>query len=193
MTKKHTTEKPEDRRVQKTKKLLSDALVSLIVKKGYPNVSIKDIIDTANVGRSTFYSHFENKEQLLLSGHVTFKTLLGNTIPRRKKKPQSADLNFLYLYQHVQEQRPLANALIGKQGGEIVADHLHSIIAQRIEEYYGAGIPRGKELGMFRFTVHAAATAMVQLIVQWVTHGMTFTPEEMTEKSESLLRNMMGN
>ena len=62
-------DKIADRRVQKTRKLLLDALVSLILEKGYDEVSIQDIIDRANVGRSTFYAHYENKEQLLLFGH----------------------------------------------------------------------------------------------------------------------------
>ncbi len=49
-----------DRRVQKTRKLLQDALIELVAEKGYEAVSIREILDKANVGRSTFYSHFED-------------------------------------------------------------------------------------------------------------------------------------
>ena len=55
-----------DRRVQKTRQLLKDALVELILEEGYEAVTINEILDRANVGRSTFYIHFENKHELLL-------------------------------------------------------------------------------------------------------------------------------
>ena len=55
--------KAPDRRVQRTRKLLQDALMALILEKGYEAVTIQDIIDRANVGRSTFYAHFLDKQQ----------------------------------------------------------------------------------------------------------------------------------
>ncbi len=64
---KKKTQKPVDRRIQKSKKYLSDAFIALILEKGYEAVTVQEIIDRANVGRSTFYAHFESKEQLLFS------------------------------------------------------------------------------------------------------------------------------
>jgi AcrR family transcriptional regulator len=60
--------KRKDRRIQRTRQLLRGALFSLIQEKGFEPLSVQDIIDRANVGRATFYAHFENKEDLLLSG-----------------------------------------------------------------------------------------------------------------------------
>jgi len=57
-----------DRRVQRTRQLLNEALMSLIVEKGYEAITVQDIIDRANLGRSTFYAHYQDKEDLLLSG-----------------------------------------------------------------------------------------------------------------------------
>src|SRR5215203_478965 len=56
-----------DRRVQKTRKLLQDALIQLVTEKSYESVSIREILERANVGRSTFYAHFQDKDQLLHS------------------------------------------------------------------------------------------------------------------------------
>ena len=56
-----------DRRVQKTRKLLQDALIELVAEKSYESVSIREILERANVGRSTFYAHFQDKDQLLHS------------------------------------------------------------------------------------------------------------------------------
>jgi AcrR family transcriptional regulator len=199
MKKKIKMEKPVDRRIQKTKKILSEALVALIVEKGYEAITIKDIIEKANVGRSTFYAHFEDKEQLLLSGHDTFKRLLsdhvvppvnGSTVPM--KEAHAVDINFLFLYRHIQEQSKLTTALLGEKGGEIVQDQVHHIFARRIAEYFGTHDLEEKESILFSMTVQAAATAMVTLLVQWMERGMPFTPEEMAQQSEALLVKMMS-
>jgi AcrR family transcriptional regulator len=56
-----------NRRVQKTRHLLHQALASLVRKKPYDAISVEEILDRANVGRSTFYAHFGDKDQLLAS------------------------------------------------------------------------------------------------------------------------------
>src|SRR6266567_8460358 len=58
----------EDRQVQKTHNLLRGALVSLIAEKPYDSIVVKEILDRANVGRSTFYTHFRDKDDLLVTG-----------------------------------------------------------------------------------------------------------------------------
>jgi AcrR family transcriptional regulator len=57
-----------DRRSQRTRKSLSEALAALMVEKRYDKITVQDIIDRANVGRSTFYAHFQDEEDLLVSG-----------------------------------------------------------------------------------------------------------------------------
>ena len=62
------TKGAEDRRVEKTLKLLREALVPLIAQKHYDSIVVKEILDRANVGRSTFCTHFRDKDDLLVSG-----------------------------------------------------------------------------------------------------------------------------
>ena len=59
--------KNSDRRVNRTRKSLQEALAGLILNKGYDKITVQDIIDRANVGRSTFYAHFQDIDDLLLS------------------------------------------------------------------------------------------------------------------------------
>ena len=58
-----------DRRVQRTRELLQNALIDLISERGYDGLTIQDIVDRANVGRTTFYLHFNSKEDLFVSCH----------------------------------------------------------------------------------------------------------------------------
>src|SRR5258708_27383276 len=68
--------KPIDRRVARTRETLRHALNSLILKKGYEAITIKDICDAANVGRSTFYAHYTSKDDLKRSGLEPLRRLL---------------------------------------------------------------------------------------------------------------------
>ncbi len=61
-----TDVKKVDRRIQRTRALLRDALMRLIIRKGYDEITIQDITDEANVARTTFYLHFADKDELLL-------------------------------------------------------------------------------------------------------------------------------
>ena len=60
-----TRQQAKDRRVQKTERLLRDAIGSLIHDKSYDAIAVRDILQRANVGRSAFYAHFSNKDELL--------------------------------------------------------------------------------------------------------------------------------
>ena len=72
-----------DRRQQKTKIAIHQAMTTLLKKKKFEALTVQDIIDEANIGRSTFYSHFETKEELLeeicreMFAHVFSKALLS--------------------------------------------------------------------------------------------------------------------
>jgi AcrR family transcriptional regulator len=57
----------QDRRVRRTRRILIEALIQLILEKGYSRITVQDILDRADVGRSTFYSHFRDQEALLVA------------------------------------------------------------------------------------------------------------------------------
>src|ERR1700681_2218227 len=65
-----------DRRISRTRAMLQHALNSLILKKGYDAITIQDICDAANVGRSTFYAHYTSKDDLKRKGFERLRTLL---------------------------------------------------------------------------------------------------------------------
>ena len=69
-----------DRRVNRTIESLRNALIELIVEKHYDSITVQDIIDRANVGRSTFYTHFRDKEDLLIGDWKKFLGMLAHHV-----------------------------------------------------------------------------------------------------------------
>ncbi len=142
-----------DRRVQKTRKLLQDALIDLVAEKGYEAVSIREILDQANVGRSTFYAHFQDKDQLLHS----ILDRLDDLFEEHKKRLSEAAKNggssshtnlpiglspTLSLFQFVQQNHRFFKAMLGNRGygifGKPVYDyvfaHIHAIFTTPIHD-----------------------------------------------------------
>lgn len=126
-----------DRRILRTRKILLEALMGLICERGYEAVSVKEITDKANVGRSTFYAHFENKEQLLFSGHNNL-TLKLNKYAQSISAQDTFRL-FEMLFHHVKSHRKLAKAMLGRgedlmlqRVAEIAVIHFRTVAEQEL-------------------------------------------------------------
>src|SRR5688572_17611341 len=100
-----TSSKP-DRRVEKSKRALAEALVRLMIDKGYEAITVADIAERANVGRSTFYAHYADKEDLLQESLRGLRQHLTTATPRRQDAdgPVHPALAFsLPMLHHMQE------------------------------------------------------------------------------------------
>ncbi len=122
-----------DRRQERTRGTLRTALIVLILRKGYDAITIQDIIDQANVGRSTFYAHYTGKDDLFRQGFAPLRASLRS---QRDKRVQSGviaagdALGFsLPMFQHVKYHRDLYNALIGERGGAIAMHEVRALLA----------------------------------------------------------------
>src|SRR5204863_2572885 len=97
-----------DRRIQRTQELLKTALMSLIQEKGFEALSVQDIIDRANVGRATFYAHFDSKEDLLASGIENLRESLKERQRQARSAGGSEERLFAFsreLFTHANEHR----------------------------------------------------------------------------------------
>ena len=108
-----------DRRSRRTRQLIADAFVGLMLQKRYDDITVQDILDRADVGRSTFYAHFTDKENLLLSEieHVIHD--LGEYAAHHGGMEHGI-LPSLELFRHVKEQRRLMQALVWGQGADLL-------------------------------------------------------------------------
>jgi AcrR family transcriptional regulator len=125
-------EKRQDRRIQRTRTALSESLIDLIIEKGYAAVTVQDIIDRANVGRSTFYAHFQDKEELLVGNLAGVREFIKEQIESNSEKELPDEFRFefsLAMLQHIQGHKRLYRAVAHKQSGNIVKHHLQRMLS----------------------------------------------------------------
>src|SRR5918994_952362 len=127
-----------DRRAARTKKALHGALMSLILRKGYEAITVQDIIDEADVGRSTFYSHYTGKEDLLRSG---FQTLRAELAEARRAAGARSDgrhnepLGFsLAMFEHASEYKHIYRALLGERGVVVAVNEIRRILLEIVRK-----------------------------------------------------------
>jgi AcrR family transcriptional regulator len=112
------TEKKLDRRVQRTRRLLHEALIFLILEKKYESITVQEILDRADVGRSTFYLHFRDKDELLVSGFQNLESLLKSvqavyaTVPGKSSYKRIIGFS-LAMFERAKEYREVHRALLG--------------------------------------------------------------------------------
>jgi AcrR family transcriptional regulator len=126
----------KDRRIQKTLSLLHEALGSLIREKPYDEIVVQEILDRANVGRSTFYMHFRDKDELLVS---SIHGMLGSAHPPLDSpssgEPRDRIVEFSRpIFEHIYQHRRTGAAMMGVRGRAVVHDHLQKIVADQIAD-----------------------------------------------------------
>jgi AcrR family transcriptional regulator len=116
--------------------VLHQALISLMIEKGYEATTIQDIIDRANVGRSTFYAHYTGKHELLMSGLKN----LGEQLLKQQRAALALKGNFrekgfgfsLAFFEHVDSHRKVYHAIVGRDSGTLVMRELRRLLADLI-------------------------------------------------------------
>lgn len=122
-----------DRRIQKTQHLLRSALVSLIHEKDYDSIAVKEILDRANVGRSTFYTHFRDKDELLVSGIYDMLKAVHPMRLQSAAKPYEKIISFsLPIFEYHHSHLHAGEAKMGPRGRAIVHAHLQRVLSEII-------------------------------------------------------------
>lgn len=195
-----------DRRVQKTRKLLQEALIELVAEKGYESVTIQEILDQANVGRSTFYAHFQDKEQLLHS----ILDRLDELFEQHKEQLLDGTKNLgsvnrtdlplhssptLSLFHFVRQHHRFFRAMLGNRGYSIFAKpvydhvfaHIHGILTNPIHDDALARLHEPFKMLRLRekygsleseVAAHYFVSALMGILVWWVEKDMPCTAEE---------------
>ncbi len=177
-----------DRRVRRTQRLLSDALLALIVEKGIDAITIKDITERADVAYVTFFRHYKDKEELLLQRLdeelATLRTgaeaaaLAVDVGGSERAKGQ-------LIFQYARENRALYRALFGSQGAWRVRAAALKTIAEVFLEtcsplHGSRGIPPG-------LAAHHMAASLLAMIDWWLDQDQPASVEQIAVIYDQLI------
>jgi AcrR family transcriptional regulator len=168
-----------DRRVQRTRDQLGDALVALMQEKPFDAITVQDVLARAGVGRSTFYAHFRDKDDLFLSDADEFLEAIATALSKSKDASERV-APVREFFAHVGEARWLYLSLIesGKIHDflELAQGHFARGIEQRLAE-----LPRSRAIDSKSRAAHAHALtgALLALLTWWLDHDMTTPPEQL--------------
>jgi AcrR family transcriptional regulator len=176
---------PPDRRTQRTRQTLSDALIALIQEKHYDAITVQDICDRANVGRSTFYAHYQDKDDLLASNFQQVMHNLGSQVEWR-------DSQFVFpiapLFKHVQEHHHLYKALVWSGGFDVLLRTGQQQWRAQIEQHLVTLLPQGRTPSIPADVATAyLAGALQTLLLWWLERKLPYSPERMDEIFQQLV------
>ena len=173
--------KKTDARVRRTRDALGDALIALMQEKAFETITVQEVLDRAHVSRSTFYTHYSDKDDLLMSDSEEFFEALSMALSAHGDKSDRV-FPVKEFFNHLADVQPFYKALVksGKfqENMELARGHFARGIERRLSE-----LPRGKsipanERSAIAFT---QAGALLSLLAWWLDRGMREPPEQMDE------------
>jgi AcrR family transcriptional regulator len=174
--------KPIDRRVTRTRAMLQQAHISLILKKGYGAITVDDICNAANVGRSTFYSHYTSKDDLRRSGleHLR-KELVDRQRDALAKSGNIRDrsLGFsLAMFEHARDHIDLYKALVGGRGGAIALGTIRQILSDLIRnELAATADKKSADVIPRELVVQYVVGSFMAVMTWWLDSGAKLPPQ----------------
>jgi AcrR family transcriptional regulator len=175
-----------DRRIQRTKKLLRNAIIELSLERGYEHLTIEDITDYANLGRTTFYLHYKEKKELLLDSLEVIITDLFREIYSyenlQKWKMQSIDPRKM-VFIHAAENADLYRLFFDGEIGGIVITHFRKHLAGIFNQITEA---LQKKYNLTPHIPNPVSTnftsgALMGVLSWWLQNNMPYSPEEIYE------------
>ena len=175
----HLKRKKVDARVRKTRDALGDAIVALMQERPFDTITVQDVLDRAKVGRSTFYTHFSDKDDLLMSDADEFFEAMSMALSTHGDQSERV-FPVKEFFNHLVEAQQFVVALrtSGKlhENLELARGHFARGIEKRLSEVpKGARIPEGQRPAL----AFAHAGALLSLMQWWIDRGMKEPAEEM--------------
>ena len=174
-----------DRRQQKTRTAIFSAFTSLLAEKSYSKITVQEIIDAANVGRTTFYAHFETKDDLLkelceeLFGHIIGSAMDCTHTHGLYSDGSAPESVFCHLLQHLQENDRNIIALLSCENSEMFLrffkDSLNELVrSQFINQNRKANTDIPED-----FLINHISGSFVEMVLWWIKGHRKQTPEDL--------------
>ncbi len=175
-----------DRRQRKTREAIFNAFIAILSKKDFNCITVGEIIEKADIGRATFYAHFETKDFLLkelceeLFCHL-FDSLDKSNDHRHIFDCEAPDSIFLHLFQHFEKNDNNILALLAGQNNDLFLRYFKENLQKLIESQISVfDFQKNKNLPE-SFRINHISSVFVETVRWWVRNGMKENSETITE------------
>jgi AcrR family transcriptional regulator len=174
-----------DRRIHRTRRQLRDALMALILERGFNSITIEDITERADLGRTTFYLHYKDKEELLLESlesiaedlRVQVEALVEENLVQGRVRLNPVAVAF----RHADENRDLYRIILQAEGTSRAYRHLRDVIYNAALNFFTKHM---KEEQAGRLNISAGmisgyfSSALLGFITWWLERDLPYTGDE---------------
>src|SRR5918995_455138 len=168
-----------DRRSRRSRRLIIDALLALMLEKRFDRITVQEIIDRADIGRTTFYAQFRNKEHVLESELERVFGLLHAQHLASPEEPANQLLPSLGLFRHVQEQQPLYPSVVRGLASDPHYLAVHRMLQDRAAEQLALAGGSQKLAVPPEIIADYLAGTLLTLVHWWLDHGSPYSAEQM--------------
>ena len=174
-------QRKSDRRVKRTRDRLGDALIALMQEKPFESITVQDVLDRAAVGRSTFYDHYKDKNDLFISDAEDFFELMANALSQHGDRSNRVAPVREFLA-HVAESQKFVSALSASGKWHDLTELGQGILAEGIAKRL-TEIPNAPSLPAKRRSAlaHAFAGSLFALLSWWLRNQDAYTPAQVDE------------
>ena len=172
-------EEKADRRVQRTRQLLRQAIMELVEERGFDAVTIQDITDRANLGRTTFYTHYQSKEDLFLDcHHEMVHHMIEGFFVSDDLLNENGYAGLAIHLGHIRENRALYYDIMRGSGSEVINRGLMNQLAIHIENSLKAHFDEAVSSIPFDVLAHYIAGAQMSLANWWIENRAPYSAED---------------
>ena len=181
-----------DRRAQRTRKTLQETLIELMGEKPYDAITIQDIADRADIGRTTFYLHFSTKDELFISCHEAmvrqFPIAPLHPLSREELLSPEAPAGMTFAYKHLEEARPLLYAIFQGKDSLFIMRRIRDWNAQEIETNLRKAFAEAATTIPLDVLANYLAGAQIALLHWWLEKRQPHTLENLAQTFHRLQR-----
>jgi AcrR family transcriptional regulator len=168
--------------------------MSIVLEKKYESITVQEILDRADVGRSTFYTHFHDKDELLVSGFENVRSLLKAAQAAAVVSPGRSYekiIGFsLPMFEHAFEYRAVNRALLGSSAEAVVRRQIHWALAGVIAQEVRAAMEkrkRGECPVSPELLTHFLVSTYISVLTWWLNAKPPVAPREIDSEFRQLV------
>ncbi len=184
-------EEKVDRRIRRTKESLKKGLAILLEEKSINEISVKELVQTAHVNRSTFYLHYSDIYNLMNEVEQQLFQEINDVLENHSSIEKKNNFQFLEdFYTVIGKNKDIFRALMGKHGDANflygVKKKISGLVTAQLKKHY-PGIEED-----FKYTLNFCMTGCIGILTRWLFYDEKESPEHMASVTYELVRHALG-